>query len=478
MSTNFLGLKTPKMSDGPGTTIPDLAFNMERIDQAIMNLSAGSQEQIFGVYWDKEPSPVLTRTHHAKGLEANVGLGGQWVQNDFDSRPIFGEMHDVTDDLGNVFVRIPKFYIRKTNGPGFNTKNVSKTKHPGFYLPWCFWDFEKGVELPYVDIGKHKGSLSPDNKLESKPGTHPLVNTNIVQMRNYARANNTGGLKGYQQLDIHVYDVLQTLMFIEFATLNTQSIMQGFVSGAYSATHAAVMAESGTNRIVVTTPVAANFRVGQSIGIGTSEASNSVTGGSRVVTQIVELGSGNSAIEFDGATVNVALGNVVASRGWLNGFSRDIAASSGSIGSNSDGKYPGVYRGIESPYGDIWQFVDGVNVSDNQAWVAKDAEQYASNLFASPYEQLGYANNDANGYTREMGFDSAYPFAEFPVAVGGSASAYYSDYYYQLTGQRVAHVGGTWTGGATAGPSYWNLYYASSLTIVLIGGRLLRKPLL
>ena len=49
----------------------------------------------------------------------------------------------------------------------------------------------------------------------------------------------------------------------------------------------------------------------------------------------------------------------------------------------TDGKYPAVSTGaVESPFGDMWQFVDGVNINENQAWVAKNAAQYASNVFA------------------------------------------------------------------------------------------------
>jgi len=74
-----------------------------------------------------------------------------------------------------------------------------------------------------------------------------------------------------------------------------------------------------------------------------------------------------------------------------------------------------------------------------------------------------------------MGFDPANPFAEFPTAVGGSGNTFYSDYYYQAAGQRVARVGGTWSSGASAGASYWDLRNTSSLTVVSLGGRLIRK---
>jgi hypothetical protein len=76
-----------------------------------------------------------------------------------------------------------------------------------------------------------------------------------------------------------------------------------------------------------------------------------------------------------------------------------------------------------------------------------------------------------------MGYDPDYPFAEFPTAVAGKSDTYYSDYYYQNTGQRIALVGGAWNSGSAAGLSGWNLHTSSSSADVNIGGRLLKKPL-
>jgi len=432
---------------------------------------------IYGVTWDKGSVSTLTRTDDAIGFVANVGVDGQLVDNDFDSADIFGDISEVTDVQGNVFMRIPKFYIQKIEGANLRLWRVSKQRYSGFYLPWCFWNFENNRELPYIDIGKHKATLSADSKLESKPDKYPLINTNIVQMRTYARNNNANGLEGYQQLDVHTYDVLQTLMRIEFANLNTQSVMAGYTTGRYGVeSELAVITEIGTNRIVVSNATAANYRAGQTVSVGTARYGTQVFYG-RTITAISDYDVDNKAIHFDGAPVDIAVGNFLQNTGWKNGFSRSIAASSGSLVSNSDGKYPCSYRGIESPYGDVWQFVDGININEFQAWVTENPEDYASNVFANPYKQLSYLNAGVNGYVMSMGYDITFPFAELPTAVGGNSSAYYADYYYQATGQRIALVGGYWTDGVGAGPSCWPLNTSSSGASVVFGGRLLKKPL-
>lgn len=356
-------------------------------------IDALDPKTIYGVTWDKSANPTLTRTDAAVGMVAAAGVDGQIVRNDFDDgASIYRDIREVTDGLGNVFIRIPRFYIRKTDEPGRKTWQISGYPHPGFYLPWCFWDFENERELDYVDIGKYPASLSSDEqRLESKPGVKPLVNKSIVEFRQLARANG----KGYQLLDIHAWDVIQCLFWVEFATLNSQSIMMGLVNGSEAAT---------------------------------------------------------------------------------NGATDSVAASSGSPVSNTDGLHPCKYRGIESPWGNMFQWLDGVNINDHQAWVCRNAEQYASNVFAAPYERLSYVCATTDGWARQLGFDPDHPFAMLPINLGGSGSTYYCDQYYQYIEQRVARVGGHWAYGSSAGLSCWNLNY-SVLNASYVGGRLLKKPL-
>lgn len=348
--------------------------------------------RIFGVLWDKTSSPTMTRTDDAVGLVANIGIGSEYARNDCDNLPIFRDMYRTTDDYGNLFVHIPKFYIKKKSGTGFYQLQISEVQHGGFYLPECFIDQETGRELDYILVGAYNANLSADGtRLESKKGNLPHVNNNIVQFRNLAKANGAG----YQQMDIHVIDVIQMLFRVEFATLHSQSVHPGYTQG--------------------------------------SEAT--------------ESGLGDGILASSGATAN-------------------------------NGLVPFVYRGIENPWGNVYQFVDGININNHQVWVARDARQYASNVFASPYEKLGYTNYDVeNGYPTEMGYDPALPFAEFPIALGGNSATYYADYYYQATGQRIAQFGGRWSYWSFAGLSFWSLSYSSGTASASLGGRLLKKPL-
>lgn len=453
------------------------------IDEYFAQLQVGADTQtaIYGVYHNGGPNPVMTRIKGAAGKVAAVGVDGQLVQNDFDNAQIFGEIGDVTDSLGNVFVRIPKHYFRHREGRNpdgtlWQIEEISKTQHAGFTLYPCFYDYENNVELPHVDVGKYLAGQDGTNRMTSKRNEYPRVSQSIVAFRTAAQANNADGRKGYQLWDLHAIDMLQRLFMIEFATLNSQSVMSGFSTGQYSNDHVALNTEASTNRVVLPTAQADLFRVGQSIGIGSSRGGNQVTN-YRTITSIAVVDATQKSLVFDGTPLEITAGLYVYNTAYKTGATDNVAATSGSPTSNTDGKHQMKYRGIESLYAEVFQFVDGVNINDHQAWVCDDARFYASNLFAAPYKQLGYVNQENEGYVKEMGYDPTSPTARFPVQVGAGASTWYSDYYYRAAGQRVALFGGHWSSGAAAGLFLWHLANSSSLASLNNGARLLKKAL-
>jgi len=442
--------------------------NKNQIDQIIKK---GTYNKTYGVDWDVS-AKTFTRINDATNLTVDVGTDINIVENDFDVSELFGSLTEVEDNYGNVFIKWPKTYLRKIVTPTRVINQASLQKKPNYYRPAMFWDFTNNKELDYVLIGKHIGSLSEDGtRLESKPGKYPLVNKTIVQMRTLAQANGAG----YQQLDIHTVDFLQTLFTIEQATLNSQSKVMGYANGNYKETHLAVETEPDANKVILINEHANLYRVGQSISIGTTRGGNQIFYG-RTITEITVIDDSNKALVFDGDPVTITTGNMVYNTGYKTGFSANIASSVGSINSNSSGKHPFVWHGIESLYGDVWQFVDGVNINENQAWVCKNAANYASNLFAAPdYEQLGYTNATSDGYVIALGYDPNHPYAQFPITVGDIGDSQYKDSHYQTTGQRIARVGGFWGNGSEAGLFFWDLSSSSSDKLVTLGGRLIRK---
>jgi len=158
-----------------------------------------------------------------------------------------------------------------------------------------------------------------------------------------------------------------------------------------------------------------------------------------------------------------------------------VVASSGSKTAN-DGKNACIWRGMENPYGNNYKNVDGIKISNNQTWICLYPSKYddATSIagdYVAPFVKLNYLNINANGYCVALGYDPLYPFAKFPTSItGGSSALYYSDYYYQSTGDRTCFVGGFWVGGSAAGPFCWSLDFSLGSANLYVGARLSKRP--
>lgn len=133
------------------------------------------------------------------------------------------------------------------------------------------------------------------------------------------------------------------------------------------------------------------------------------------------------------------------------------------------------YRNIENPYGNIWEWIDGVNFSDGTVYVCTTPASYADDTIA------GYTNAGTkvqrSGFIKAIGLSSAAPWAFFPTEVGGSETIYIPDYASYDSGWRVLVVGGYY-GNSTGyvGLFYSHAYNASSSSDSSIGARLLFRP--
>ena len=182
----------------------------------------GELDKIYGVDLVGSASPsALTRTDDAVGL--NVTVGTSEITSDFDNCYPWSNIEEVTDDFGNVFVKIPKFYSKITkNADGTYKHQLSGTKHEGFDTL-----FKVGAkEIDYVMVGKYEGSGSAD-RVYSKSGQTPLVYVVMDTFRNGCKANGAG----YQQYDFLIDLIIKELWLVEMATTNSQSIMYGYANG-------------------------------------------------------------------------------------------------------------------------------------------------------------------------------------------------------------------------------------------------------
>jgi hypothetical protein len=435
-------------------------------------------------------SPVLERVGDADGLTATAGVGDTPATNDFDSIYPWSHMRRCNlDDNGNVtayegeptyasngsngqvMVEIPRFYQKHETVDGYEYWWVCEMPLGGFRLSPAFIG-SSGQVLDKIYIAAYDAGYD-GTKATSVAGAHPEVRRGRTSFRTIAKARGNG----WQLLDIAMAcDIMQFLFVVEFATLHCQFVMNGVVSLPYSDAHAAAFTELAANRIVIPNAQAALYVVGQSIEIGTSQGGGQIAKG-RVITEITPLADGiNTALVFDGEAVDVTQGNPVYSAGWIAGGADSVAASSGSATSNSSGESPFKWRGIENAWGNVYQWIDGVNITDLQAWVSANPAEYDDTTVAAPYKKLNFKNGNESGYVKTLGEDINYPWARFPIEAGASATTYYSDYYYQNTGLRACSLGGLSFCGTYAGLFSFHCYGAASASGVGIGARLSYKP--
>ncbi len=133
-----------------------------------------------------------------------------------------------------------------------------------------------------------------------------------------------------------------------------------------------------------------------------------------------------------------------------------------------------IYRGIEDIYGNIWQFVDGINIRNGQTYICYDQSQYTSDKFNECYKAIGYTNVTSNGYVSKLGYDAANPMVAFPTEIN-ETTGIIGDYSYSLaSGDRTALVGARYSLGFRAGLWSWYYRHESSVSGDSIGARLLK----
>ena len=183
---------------------------------------------------------------------------------------------------------------------------------------------------------------------------------------------------------------------------------------------------------------------------------------------LVEYASFNSQAEIGNGRTGFTTVN-----GWVAGGYIGRCGLSNSYGNGTANHSTGdstadfmSYRGIENFYGDIWGFVDGININDHIVYIS-NTQPFSDNTNVG-YSQIGILGL-TNGYQKYL-INTMYGF--LPDSVGASSSTYITDYYYQASGWRVVLLGGDADSSGRAGAFYVYAYNGSTSRIVNIGGRL------
>ncbi len=140
----------------------------------------------------------------------------------------------------------------------------------------------------------------------------------------------------------------------------------------------------------------------------------------------------------------------------------------------TDGKTAVQYRHIENPWGNVWEWIDGANVSERKAYICTNPANYADDTTTN-YTDAG-VTLPSSGWTKDLGLSGNFPWAYLPNTNGGSETTCIPDYLSSYTGWRVLVVGGYWGNASYAGLFYFDASVTSSSTSSDIGARLLFHP--
>ena len=168
-------------------------------------------------------------------------------------------------------------------------------------------------------------------------------------------------------------------------------------------------------------------------------------------------------------------------RGWVDSHSSSIASGGTDSmtyhtgrASGSDGSTAVQYRHIENPWGNVYEWIDGINFSDGTVYVCTDISKYADDT-STNYTNIG-TKAQSDGYISATGYSSTSPWSFYPTSTSGSETTYIPDYAYSGGGWRVLCVGGAWSLGSAAGLFSFNAGNVSSYSYSSIGARLLFVP--
>lgn len=473
--------------------------------------------QRFGVSGVGGSARALTRLYDAVGMTATPGTDLVASSSDFDNYAPFnrkkcvgtwsvvsGESKatftvnayegdaDYAEDgtMGDyVAVEVDPFYYYDKDG----ILAVSTYPFSGYKIHPVCCDYDGNVRA-HTYLPVYALAQNASGKAVSLPG-YQNQRGGYKDLRDYAKTYADADAKAYAMIEPsavwHYEWMLQT---IEFATQDMQSIMYGAASMRRN-TNDKIVAMPAANKVVLG-PYGSNFVVGQTVLLGTYDASVAVSL-YNCITAIEKCdadGTLNSSgsyylITYDGTDRTSTLTadtSTIDSRPWITGATAGYAPGVNAVNGHTgcpvhltNGKYPMRYRWRENVYGnqnmttldlaDV-RISDGNEVYHLEWFFLEDPRKYMSydnydnnvvNDTSKGWVKLAVttpAESYVNGYIKELGADPDYPYVRVPVnTVGGGSSTYTCDYANLVNSSEVRAVrrGGNVYYGANAGPCHF-----------------------
>ena len=227
---------------------------------------------------------------------------------------------------------------------------------------------------------------------------------------------------------------MKLMLYLKYSRLDSDRILHGCCD--YNIEIHPAAAETGVERILVTTAQAATFIVGSTVTLASSKRGSSAVVDRKRISKIETVNVGGTDygalyVDNGGTTFNVTTDLWLDTMPWYSGSTDGVLGNDGGI-NPSENKCPVKIQGIEvmlgyyEVFGDT-MFVYGTNGGVNcmTPWVCRDATKISTSKTADYACAHGIPTpgSDAWQYPKQMREGSTLPELIFPIDAGGSSSA-------------------------------------------------------
>jgi hypothetical protein len=365
---------------------------------------------IGGVFVPCEVSTFPIQEQMKRGLLTTAGVFTPL--NPDDSSKVWDGTSDATIDgsEGQVMVQIPKFHVVAKRDGDYRYLLISQDAFvfdgTPSWVPGAFLDDDYRYIGAFLGVAK-TDALDADLISAVKDTSGYVTNPNPNPFSNRTRTQFRAQQEsGFFQYSWGLYEVVWMLYLTEYANWNTQEELPGY-----------------------------------------TEASSWDYTYTRPAGRTLSLGNASGSILVDLTGEDSDLDGIVAADGYV---------------ANS-------YRGIENVFGNVWQFLDGINIDNTTG----DCHVYISNepgnftdATATNYIDTGHAPGfgDDDNYAKDMAWlGENLTFYPATIGDGASSSTYITDYHYNgADGWRAMRVGNEISSGAVAGLGCLYAVYTSA----------------
>ena len=288
---------------------------------------------------------------------------------------------------------------------------------------------------------------------------------------------------------------LKLMLYLKYGALDSDRFLHG--CNNYNLDYTPALAETGVERVLLTTAQAANVLVGSTMHLSTTARGGTVVADRVQVVKVetVEVGGtsyGAVYVDNGGVTFDTATTQHFCSMPWFTGSTDAVLGNDGGINPAND-RYPVKIQGIEVMLGCYEVMGDGIlsfdtvdSVNVQKANICRDATKLSTSVTADYIAAtFGVPRPSAAGwvYPKQMREGSNLPELIFPFDSGGSSSGGPRDGFYEeadsATGLREwLRFGSLDTGLAAAGFScgcghggLTNAYWSTGGRLSVTGNR-------